>query len=447
MLRKREPSMDDPSRVLLVTHHLSIGGAEKQAIELALDLRKIGLEIDVLLLETFRGKVLMPALESDLLAHGIRFVHPFNLGNWILNSVRRRANRRGVNPKSSRSLSTETPRVKRERFWMRLFRKVLEQSISLFLFQNESPVERKAFSRLFSARPSLLADYLLVVRALKSCDYSKVVSFLRQPNLVATLACSKLGRDALPCERNDSQVETRSDDRIKELRLISARARLITSNTENSSKFLQEMLPKTRVSWLPNKFPTKVKPKANGTGDDLCVVARLEPQKAIREVLREMELLQAWHPQLRLHIFGDGPEKPNLEEFVNQRGMNSVIFHGEQLSPWEIVKTLGCGFLIVNSTKEGSSNTLHEGVSQGLIPIVRNSVAEFGQIVDSGWADFVTTNGNDGEIADRISFLISDKEMRRKVAMRVQKNFENYWKRGAQVRRDFLVKEFARSES
>jgi len=111
-------------------------------------------------------------------------------------------------------------------------------------------------------------------------------------------------------------------------------------------------------------------------------VGRLTPVKDYRTLLDAFHLLSQHHPQSRLILVGDGPERPVLEGHLRQRGLADrvrLVGHHDDVAPW-----LGMMDVFVHpSLMEGISNAVLEAMAVAL-PVVATAVGGTPEVVQHG---------------------------------------------------------------
>jgi glycosyltransferase involved in cell wall biosynthesis len=121
-------------------------------------------------------------------------------------------------------------------------------------------------------------------------------------------------------------------------------------------------------------------------------VNRLWPQKNVKELIWQMNLLRAVLPEVYMLVIGEGPEREKLENFAIQNAIeDQVLFLGERNDVLEILPHCKC--LALASNYEGLSNAVMEAMSVGL-PVIAQDI--------SGVRDLITHQEN-GILVERNS--------------------------------------------
>lgn len=198
---------------------------------------------------------------------------------------------------------------------------------------------------------------------------------------------------------------------------------LIFATGLNEVRYLEQATGK-KVYHLPSApsdiFFSKPDPTQRNEPTDVVVVANLFPVKNISLVLSCAKL----RPKIRFSIYGDGPERRNLEENTISQGISNVKFYGSRPAN-EIHAALHSARLFLNvSFSEGSPTAALEAMACGL-PVVLTPGNDYSSIVSHRVNGYLTTNwevneilnGIDTCIADEIHRLIMGKEARKTAEM------------------------------
>lgn len=105
----------------------------------------------------------------------------------------------------------------------------------------------------------------------------------------------------------------------------------------------------------------------------LCFSGRLIPSKKAELAIRVFANLAInTSLTMELHIFGDGPEKDNLQKLSNNLGLReSIFFHGH-VSQIEMFKTFNKSHFMIFPSQHSSErlpNAVKEAMAHGIVPI------------------------------------------------------------------------------
>ena len=113
---------------------------------------------------------------------------------------------------------------------------------------------------------------------------------------------------------------------------------------------------------------------------ELLFVGALNEDKGVGRVLRLAEALQRRGVAYRLHLLGDGPDRPRYEAWAAGHGLREVLFHG-----WVSRDAVGhfdaaAHFILLPSQTEGWPKVLSEAMAYGAVPIA-SAVSSIPQIL------------------------------------------------------------------
>ena len=111
-------------------------------------------------------------------------------------------------------------------------------------------------------------------------------------------------------------------------------------------------------------------------------------QKRVHRVIEFWADIYKKYPEWKLAIVGDGPERKHLEEFVEDKGINNILFEGFQnpLPYYQKAK-----ILLLTSEYEGFPLVIVEGISYGVIPVIYGSYPAVYDIIDDGKDGIILT--------------------------------------------------------
>lgn len=154
-------------------------------------------------------------------------------------------------------------------------------------------------------------------------------------------------------------------------------------------------------------------------------------------ILQAISKLVSIHPEIVLHIVGDGSKKQKLVDLSDRLGISDcVVFHG-RINQAELAKLLMISRIYISAPNtEGYSSSLMEAMACGCIPVITDLPSNRENITH-GVNGFLFENGNPNELNNCLEQILnftgdlsffSDKN--RKTAENqfdVSKNMKHFW--------------------
>jgi glycosyltransferase involved in cell wall biosynthesis len=138
-------------------------------------------------------------------------------------------------------------------------------------------------------------------------------------------------------------------------------------------------------------------------------LGRLDPIKRIGDLVKAMRNVPRGH----LHIFGEGPERGEIEHTVIQLGLKTrVTLYGAVQRPQEALSKIR--LLVLPSAAEGFGLVLIEAMAAG-IPVVAADVMGIRDVVKDGVTGILVPVGQPQRLADAINRLIADPLLRNRL--------------------------------
>jgi colanic acid/amylovoran biosynthesis glycosyltransferase len=156
-------------------------------------------------------------------------------------------------------------------------------------------------------------------------------------------------------------------------------------------------------------------------------VARLEPKKGHRDLLRAFALARADVPGLSLDLVGEGAERDPLVRLSNELGLSDQVrFHGALSSRQVHALLYDCDLFALAAVRtrvasfrtgymDGIPVSLMEAMATGL-PVVSTSVSGIPELVIDGQTGILVAAGNVQELAGAIVRLYEEPELGAKLA-------------------------------
>lgn len=261
-----------------------------------------------------------------------------------------------------------------------------------------------------SGRVDALFNGLARVRALRRAVRRSrpdvVVSFLTETNVLAYLACFKLGVPVVVSEHTDpDRCPLRPEWRLLRKAIYPRCARLVAPNRHIASRFSTRI--RRRMDILPNPVRPPAGPRADSVGarSTILTVGRMSREKNHRMLIDAFAVFARDFPDWDLVIVGDGPLKEETVRYANDKGLGeSVVFAGLVTDPWSTLASRAAMF-VLSSDYEGFPMALCEAMSAGLPVICTRYHDGVEELVEEGRNGLVVPVGDSGALADAMRQL------------------------------------------
>lgn len=196
-----------------------------------------------------------------------------------------------------------------------------------------------------------------------------VVSFLTKINTLTLLATIGQNVPVVISERNNPRAQKAHPVWYHAQNIAAIRAKAFVLLTQDARKDLPRWI-KHQAVVVPNPCPPVASAALRPIGDcrEIVAVGRLEYQKGFDMLISAFSEIHQARPNTRLTIFGEGPDRANLQAQINTLNLTGAVsmpgIIGEP-SAWQRVADL----VLVTSRYEGFCNVLAEATVSG-IPVV-----------------------------------------------------------------------------
>lgn len=254
--------------------------------------------------------------------------------------------------------------------------------------------------------------------------------------LVATTHGHEAGWAQLPAARQLLRRIGESTDTLTYLGEYT-RSRIATALTEDAARRMTQLPPGVdEKTFHPDSGGDEVRARLGLTERPVVVcVSRLVPRKGQDTLIRAMPRILAAEPDAVLLIVGGGPYERDLRRMARETGVEaSVRFTGAV--PWvELPAHYGAGdvFAMPCRTRRGGLDVEGLGIvyleasSTGL-PVVAGDSGGAPDAVLDGETGWVVRGGEPAEAAERITALLGDAGLRRRMGERGRQWVEERWR-------------------
>lgn len=147
----------------------------------------------------------------------------------------------------------------------------------------------------------------------------------------------------------------------------------------------------------------------------LTFVGRLASVKGVPVLFDALKMLQDTHPDLRLTLIGDGPERKELERYAHSRGLADMVEFAGYKSQADVAQALQkTDLFVLPSFAEGVPVVLMEAMA-ARVPVVATRVAGIPELVEDVKHGFLVAAGDVDSLANAISDLLNDTTRRKEM--------------------------------
>jgi len=262
-------------------------------------------------------------------------------------------------------------------------------------------------------------DRIRVLRkAIAGFEPDVVVSFVDQTN-VTTLFATRLTRIPV-C------VSERTDPSQHDIGKIWSWIRkgaygwadVVVVQTRKAAGYFPQRIRK-RIQVIPNSVDSP-DPEIRARTVDLekpviLGMGRLVPAKGFDLLIEAFSMLASWHPEWRLTIIGEGPDRSRLEKLVREKELTGrVSLPGAVDDPYCVLPE--ADLFVLPSRYEGYPNVLCEAMACELPVVSFDCPSGPADIVRDGVDGVLVPVGDVGRLAETMGRLMRDENERRRLA-------------------------------
>jgi colanic acid/amylovoran biosynthesis glycosyltransferase len=173
-------------------------------------------------------------------------------------------------------------------------------------------------------------------------------------------------------------------------------------------------------------------PDADGRDANVVLtVARLIEKKGVPDLVEACGIAARRGVTLRLEVVGEGPQRPELEAAARRAGV-AAVFHGalphEQVLDLYRRATVFCLPCVVASTgdRDGLPTSVLEAMALGL-PVVTTSLNGLAEAVVHDRTGLVVPGHDPEALADALQRLLTDPELRVRLALEARRHVEAHF--------------------
>ncbi|MEK7647128.1 MAG: glycosyltransferase family 4 protein [Patescibacteria group bacterium] len=147
------------------------------------------------------------------------------------------------------------------------------------------------------------------------------------------------------------------------------------------------------------------------SGTIILSAGRVVPWKGFKTLASVMPEIAKKIPDARLIIVGDGPEKENLQEYIDKARLEHLVLLAGGVSHSKLAVYLrACDLFVLNTGYEGLSHQLLEAMAAGA-PIVTTDVGGNPELIEDGKSGALIKYNDRDALAAAIIKILSDKAL------------------------------------
>lgn len=258
-------------------------------------------------------------------------------------------------------------------------------------------------------------------RAIRDSGATQVVSFTDRMNILTLLACRRLPVHVVIAERSDPRHQPLG--RVWEFlrRRMYPRCDALVVQTAAVAEHLQPILRRRPVFVIPNgvALPTIPPPAAANASRRLIAAGRLSREKGFDLLIEAFGQIAAKHPDWRLDILGEGPQRDELQRQIERLQLTGKVrLPGRSAEPEREFFT--ADLFVLPSRYEGFPNALLEAMACGLPAIAFACESGPAEILRDGLDGLLVPVGDVVALSTALDRLMSDAPLRQNLAARAR---------------------------
>lgn len=250
-------------------------------------------------------------------------------------------------------------------------------------------------------------------------QYDLVIAFML-PVFVATLACMLFTRTPIiVSERNDPGKASLFRKIIR--RMLLFRMQHMVVQTPEIKKYFPAKYHK-RISVIANPISEQFEWQSalsSHKEKKIISVGQLDPQKNQKMMIDAFALFSKTHPDHCLDIYGEGPMRQELEEYIERKGCR-VRLQGRSANIASQMKS--AQVFVLSSDYEGMSNAMIEAMYLGL-PVISTKVSGAKELIIDHINGCFADDAN--SIAQAFSYLSENETAAREIGLRASNTIKH----------------------
>jgi glycosyltransferase involved in cell wall biosynthesis len=247
---------------------------------------------------------------------------------------------------------------------------------------------------------------------LREIDPEAVVAFMTEANVIALCASRGLGVPIVVSERNQPDRPGLGKAHRLARRLAYPKAQAIVVQTDQIASWAKARFD-VPVHIIPNPVQLEAGNARREQGDVhwLVSLGRLTHQKGFGVLIESFAAVAAKHPSWRLAIYGEGPDRPQLERLRAMSGCEGrIMLSGLVKDSAEALAE--ASLFVLPSRFEGYPNALLEALACGLPVIATTCPGGTVEILENGAYGMLVPPGDVAAMTTALDAMMSAPDLR-----------------------------------
>ena len=259
-------------------------------------------------------------------------------------------------------------------------------------------------------------------RIFKELKPDLVVGFILWNNILTILASKVMGIPCIISERSSPHVVRNRFIRFMRHVFYKKANTIVVQTQRGKNMFSRIIASKTAVIGNPiSSVAAKKSPKKM----TLITAGRLSKEKDFSTLINAFSIISNDFAQWDLVIFGEGPERPILENLIKSKGLEKRIFLPGRTQ--NILQEMSQASIFILSSKfEGMPNALAEAMAIGLPAISTDCPTGPRELIEHGHDGFLVPVGDASAMADAMRRLMNDKKLRQEFGEKAREKMKQY---------------------
>lgn len=176
---------------------------------------------------------------------------------------------------------------------------------------------------------------------------------------------------------------------------------------------------------IPNPIITPLDKVSDGTSRRVIAAGRYAPQKGFDALIDSWHILAQNYPSWTLHIYGDGYLREELQAQINRLKISESCFL-EHTVDNIAEKYCKSSIFVLSSHYEGFGMVITEAMGCGVPPVSFACPCGPKDIIDDDKNGLLVEDGNIQEMAQKISYLIENEEIRKEMGRQAYRDAQKY---------------------